>query len=151
MGKPLIYLAGPINHNTFDEAVGWRNEFTEKSIEWAETLNPLRHKREHLPSGKLYDSYSHPLTNASGIITRDRFDVGRCDLVFAHFLGAELASCGTPIEFGWADVWRKPVVMVIEAEGNPFDHPMMRQIAGYRVETLEEGLEICWGLLCTDG
>tara|TARA_Y100000310_G_scaffold336580_1_gene421526 strand:- start:656 stop:1114 length:459 start_codon:yes stop_codon:yes gene_type:complete len=144
-----VYLAGPINHQTYDESIGWRAEAEDQLAHYGiEALSPLRGKEWLKDVGVILDSYENtPLTSQRGITTRDRFDVQSSDVVLANFLGAKLASCGTPIEFGWADANDIPVVMVMESEGNPFDHPMMREIAGFRVETLDAGLLIVRALL----
>ncbi|KKL08933.1 hypothetical protein LCGC14_2570930, partial [marine sediment metagenome] len=111
-------------------------------------VSPLRAKEFLRTEGKIVTSYEYnPLSSEKGMITRDRYDVMNCDLVLANFLGAEKASCGTPVEFGWADAFGKPVVMVMEPEDNPFDHPMMRDIAGYRTETLEDAISVIRAIL----
>lgn len=141
-----VYLAGPINGKTFEEAATWRDYAARKLRESGIAVySPLRAKKRLLPTNgepiiRAYEE--HPLTSQSGITTRDRFDVMSCDVVLANFLGATEASCGTAIEFGWADAWRKPVVMVIDGAENPFYHPMMLEIAGYVVRTLDEGIEV---------
>lgn len=145
------YLAGPITHLEYEDAVDWRAYATR---ELAKTgimgLCPMRAKQYLRSIGRLEQSsyLEHPLCTDDGITTRDRNDVRNCDVVLANFLTASsMVSCGTPIEFGWADAWRKPVVMVMQLEGNPFDHGMMRSIAGFRVETLDEGLDIVKAIL----
>lgn len=147
-----VYLAGPINHRTFDQANDWRlDAITYLSKHGIQGYNPLRAKdflRQQLGDKPLWDSYEdHPLASARGILTRDAYDVRSCDLMLANFLGAERCSAGTPIEFGIAHALNKPVVMVMEQEGSPFDHPMIRAIAGYRITTLTEGLAICVAIL----
>jgi len=138
----LVYLAGPINHLTYEEANRWRCNASDELRKWdIETLNPLRLKKVLLPSGILTDSYSHPFVSDSGIAVRDRLDVKRSSVILANFLGATVVSSGTPIEFGWADILGIPIVMVIEKTGNPFDHPMIRHIAGIRVDNLDFGIE----------
>lgn len=144
-----VYLAGPIRGLTYKQSSGWRERaaafLTKHSIV---ALSPLRYNKTIVGSGPINDSdEAHPLTSEDGITARDRMDVMRCDVILANFLGATQASCGTPIEFGWADILRKPVIMVMEPDGNPFDHGMMRAIAGYRVASLEEGLALCVALL----
>ena len=58
------------------------------------------------------------------------------------FMGdPDRSPVGTLVELGWADAYRKPVVLV----GPPSaarDHPLVSQIAGYTVETLEEGIAL---------
>ena len=38
----------------------------------------------------------------------------RCDVVLMYLIGAKKVSIGTMIEAGWADAYRKPVVLVLE-------------------------------------
>lgn len=130
-----VYLAGPIVNLDYNAATFWRNY----SVEVLEDvgirgLSPMRAKMflKDVVSIDALASIDHPLSTDDGITSRDRNDVMSCDIVLANFLQAtNKASCGTPIEFGWADAWRKPIVMVIEPSGNPFDHPMMRSIASF--------------------
>jgi len=51
------------------------------------------------------------------------------------------------IEYGWADASRKPIISVIEKEGNVHDHSIVRELTGFRVETLEDGLHVARALL----
>jgi nucleoside 2-deoxyribosyltransferase len=144
--KPKAYLAGPITGLTFGECTDWR-EYTKKELDKAGIIgvSPMRAKEYLVSVGKitaLCDHYDNPLSSNKGIVTRDRFDVRTCDVVLANFLGAKKSSPGTPIEFGWADAFDVPVVMVMEKEGNPFDHAMMDAIAGYRVETLDHAIDL---------
>ncbi len=146
-----VYLAGPITGLSYASATSWR-EFAEEYLasRGLVGLSPMRAKNylsETVKFPMAYGEGGNPLSTDKGITTRDRNDVLNCDLVLANFLGADHASCGTAIEFGWADAWRVPVIMVIEPEGNPFDHGMMRSIAGFRVETLETGLELAVAIL----
>jgi hypothetical protein len=46
------------------------------------------------------------------------------------------------VEYGWLDMKRIPIITVMEKEGNPHEHAFIRELSGYRVETLEEGLYI---------
>jgi nucleoside 2-deoxyribosyltransferase len=75
-------------------------------------------------------------------MTRDRYDVMSSDVVLFNLLGTTTVSIGTCIEFGWADAFRKPVVLVMEPEGNLHDHPMVREAAGYIVPTLDEAVQV---------
>ena len=82
-----------------------------------------------------------------GLTTRDRWDCMHCDLLLANLLGAKEVSKGTMIEYGWADAFRKPIITIIEREGNVHDHPIIRELTGFRVEDLEEGLEVARKIL----
>lgn len=62
---------------------------------------------------------------------RDFTDVKRCDALLVNLLGCEKITAGTAIELGWAYAMQKPVVVLIEAEGNPHDaHPMLIEAIG---------------------
>jgi nucleoside 2-deoxyribosyltransferase len=110
--------------------------------------SPLRAKAYLKEYGKLEQSYQtkdQPLSCLSsdrGITHRDRFDVMTSDAVLFNFLGAERVSIGTCIEVGWADAYRKPCVIVMEPKDNLHDYPMIREIAGWRVPTLDDSVEI---------
>lgn len=154
---PSIYLAGPINHLTYSEATNWRKYAQEYLADYGITgVSPLRSKEFLHNIGRIatanYGQY-HPLATDSAIRKRDKNDVRTSDLVLANFLdhgfcecGKGLVSCGTPVEFGWADAFDVPVVMVA-GPGNPFDHPIMRDIALAKVPSLDEALEICVSIL----
>ena len=145
-----VYLAGPIAGRTYDAANGWRLEVAKTLQSYGVTaLNPLRGKEFLRSVGAIPISVIelHPFSTDEGITTRDRYDVMQCNLLLANFLGATKASVGTAIEFGWADAFRKPIIMVIEKEGNPFDHPMPRHLASYRVERVEDAVSLALALL----
>ena len=144
-----VYLAGPISHLTYEEATKWRLVAEGALRGWGLTAySPMRGKALLRHEGVLRDAYDiSPMTTQKGLTTRDRHDVAKADALLVNFLGATQVSCGTPIEFGWADALNIPIVMVMEKEGNPFDHPMIREIAGYRAESLVEGLHIVHDLL----
>lgn len=147
----LVYLCGPITGLTYQEArFGWRAEVaTALSLHGIDTLSPMRWKDQlkdiNVISAAGYTG--HVLSSSRGIITRDRFDTTRSDLIFCNFLGAPDKSLGSAIEFGWADLGRVPVVMAIEEEGNPNDHCMLREIAGFTVASVEEGVQVIKDIL----
>jgi hypothetical protein len=87
-----------------------------------------------------YDEF--PLSTDRGITTRDRADCMGADLVVFNMLGATRVSMGTMVEFGWADAARVPSVLIMEKEGNIHDYPMVREIAGFRVDNLEDAIAI---------
>jgi nucleoside 2-deoxyribosyltransferase len=154
--RPSVYLAGPITGLTYDGGSEWRedavDEFEECGID---AYSPLRCKQYLRAFGELsakdqtgaynYDG-AHPLSSDKGIMARDRNDVLRRDMVLANFLGAERISIGTCIEVGWADAFRKPVVLVME-DDNIHRHAMMEEAAGFRVHTMVEAIEIVKAVL----
>jgi nucleoside 2-deoxyribosyltransferase len=147
--KYLVYLAGPIRGLDYAGATDWRDEVRRRMPPHIECASPMRNK-EFLKSEKVIDEvargYTHPLATRHGITARDRFDVQRCDLMLVNFVGAERISTGTCVEFGWADSLRKPIVMAMEP-GNVHEHPILLDVAGFIVPTLEEAIEIAIAIL----
>ena len=46
------------------------------------------------------------------------------------------------VEYGWASAFRKPIVAVMEKQRNVHEHPIVRRLTDFRVETLDEGLSV---------
>ena len=137
----LVYLAGPISGTSYRESTRWRAQVANR-IYPHEALSPMRGKTYLNSEEAIADSYDTPLSCSRGIIVRDRWDVARCDIVFVNFLGAEKVSVGTMMEIAWADAYRKPVILVMEKEGNPNNHAFVREIAGFWLPTLDEAIKI---------
>jgi hypothetical protein len=151
MNHPTVYLSGPISGLTYDGAQSWR-EYAALMLAQAGivALSPLRAKQFLREHGLLEGSYNglNPLATDQGITTRDRNDTTRCSLVLVNLLGAtDRVSIGTCMEIAWADLARVPVVLAIEPEGNIHDYPMIRHIAGFRVDNLPDALQIATGIL----
>lgn len=148
-----VYLAGPITGLDYAGATDWR--FAAKA-ELAKAhivaYSPMRGK-EYLSAVKEFtadgDAYKGlgVLSSNRGIITRDRWDATRCNLLLANLLGAKKVSIGTVMEIAWADAQRIPIVCVIEPEGNPHEHGMITEVIGYRVETLAAAIHIIKAIL----
>jgi nucleoside 2-deoxyribosyltransferase len=166
--QKTVYTAGPITGlNYQDSALGWRADLAKLLPDHIRTLSPMRGKSFLKDAGILVGDPNmypqHAMATAKGIMCRDGNDVMNCDLMIANFLGAEKASVGTAIEFGLAHAYRKPVILVIERDGqmfrsnprpdeevplvNPHWHGMIQAIAGYIVPTLEEAAIIAAHLL----
>ena len=137
----LVYLAGPISGTSYNQSTGWRTRVANR-IYPHEALSPMRGKSYLSSEEAIADFYSTPLSCAKGIITRDRWDVMRCHVLLVNVLGATKVSIGTMMELAWADAYRKPVVLVMEKEGNPHDHAFVREIAGFWLPTLDEAIKI---------
>jgi len=141
--KHKVYLAGTISGLTFDGAQGWREEFRTKIHPDIECYSPLRGKDYLTIRGPLEGSYDeYPLSTDRGITHRDRFDCTGSELVVCNLLGATRVSIGTMIELGWADANRVPVVLVMERSANIHDYPMVREIASFRVDNLQDAMKI---------
>ena len=143
-----VYLAGPITDLSYEEARnGWRVWMYEYlQMLGIEAASPMRGKDCLKGAVKLdrqtADYEKSVITSPQGITGRDRNDVKTCDVMIANFLGAKQASVGTAIEFGWADAWRKPIILVMEDKGNPHDHLMITTMATYRVDNLKDAAKL---------
>lgn len=145
----LVYLAGPITGCSYGGCTDWRNDSINRlALHGITGLNPMRAK-EYLKAEKaITGSYEDKVMScARGIITRDRFDTFRSDVLIVNFLGAKKVSIGTVMEVAWADSNRTPIIVVMEKEGNPHDHPMVNEATGFRVETLDEAISVAIRIL----
>lgn len=140
-----IYLCGQITGLSGKQArYGWR-EIVYKALANTdiECLSPMRHK-SHLDNVQSLSPLGNPgsvMSCAKGITTRDRFDVMRSDMLFCNLWGMTRASIGCMIEFGWADAFRVPILLIME-EGGEHEHGMVQDLVGWRCSSLEEGIEV---------
>jgi nucleoside 2-deoxyribosyltransferase len=142
-----VYLAGPISGKTFDESEGWR-DYARRMLHLTgtgiEAYSPMRAKEYLRDEGTIDPFVQSPevMSTPSGITTRDRWDCTRADVVLANFADSgDRVSIGTCIELGWADISRVPVVGVLP-EDNVHNHPMVWELVGFRVPTLDEAIEV---------
>ena len=130
----LVYLAGPISGLDYNGCNDWREEAVKKLDEWGIAgLSPMRYKNYLSDEKVISDEYNTTLSCSRGLTTRDRFDSMRCDIFLANLFGADSA--------------RRPIVTVIEKQGNPHEHSIVRELTCFRVETLEEGLYVARAIL----
>lgn len=151
-GNYKVYLAGPITGLDYKGAVDWREDAQKKlHAVGIVGVSPMRAKdyfkniKEFSATCKGYEQYSC-LSSARGIMTRDRWDATRCDVILVNFLGAQKASIGTIMEIAWADANRIPIVMVIEDQGNIHEHGMITEAIGFRVNNLDDAIEVIKGI-----
>ena len=149
MSQPTVYLAGPISGLTYDQGTSWRDYATLRlRAKGVRCASPLRSKEflkaEGVISPKAYAV--SPLSSQRGIMTRDRFDVMNSTMVLMNLLGATQVSQGSVMEAGWADAFRKPLVICMEAD-NIHQHPMILDAAGYVVDDLDLGIAIVASVL----
>lgn len=144
-----VYLAGPITGLTFDGCTDWR-QYAKRELAKSDIhgLSPMRGK-DYLkalqgPISGTGEEYAHMgvLSTPRGVMTRDRFDATRCDMLLVNLLGAKQVSIGTVMEIAWADLERIPIVATMEDSGNPHEHMMISEALGYRVPALDEALHI---------
>lgn len=147
-----VYLAGPISGLSFGECTDWRKEVALKLGVSIQALSPMRAK-EYLAQVPILSGhgkeYAHlgVLSSSRGVMTRDRFDATRCDVLFVNLLGAKQVSIGTVMEIAWADAHRTPIVCAMEERGNPHEHMMLNEAIGFRVATLEEAIHVTKAIL----
>jgi len=149
--KYTVYLAGPITGLNHDEAVDWRKIVTDE-LRPIHCLSPMRGK-EYLRGMASLPHRSEDLaqignvmSTARGIMTRDRWDAARCDVLFVNLLGATRVSIGTVMEIAWADLRRTPIVCAME-DDNMHRHGMIDEAVGFRVPTLAEACDVVRSLL----
>lgn len=154
--EKLVYLAGPISGLNYKDCTDWRTyAVSELKKSGIVGLSPMRGK-EYLEAiardvaftsdGDKY-AIQGPLSTNRGIITRDRFDAMRCDVLLVNWLGAEKVSIGTVMEVAWADARRTPVVCVMEKAGSIHHHGMILEAIGFQVDTLDQGIHIVKAIL----
>lgn len=144
-----VYLAGPIVGRTIGEMGAWRTWAYHALLEFSPeitVLSPLRGKlsliAEATRDGPLVQhTLDGPFSTAQAIMHRDHHDVLMSEVVLANFLDAEKVSIGTCVELAWAYTHHKPVIAVMEPEGNPHEHPMLTQAITHRVTNLRDAVE----------
>ena len=150
MTEPTVYLSGPITGCTYEGCTDWRAYATKWLLAYAGicAISPMRAK-EYLsklvsPISGHGREYVHMgvFSTPAAVVTRDRFDTQRADMVLMSLLGADRISIGTMVDLGWADAARVPVVGVIEPQNNLHDHMFVNELIGFRVATLDEGLHV---------
>jgi nucleoside 2-deoxyribosyltransferase len=141
MRKYRIYLAGPITGLSYKGATDWREWFINHLPPEIEGMSPLRGKYYLEGEDEIAAEYANiALSCAKGIVTRDHFDCMNCDLILVNLVGAERVSIGTVMEIAWAWAYRKPLILIMEDDGNIHEHAMLTECSGYRVKKLEEAL-----------
>jgi nucleoside 2-deoxyribosyltransferase len=143
----FVYCAGPITWLSYNETVDWRNDLKKMLPPNIKILSPMRGK-DHLKREKEIHVWQegNPLCSKKGIVTRDRFDVSRCDLFLANLFLSEKVSIGTMVEFGWADAYRKPIVTIMREEGI-YRHPFILELSSFITENIEEAAEVIKSIL----
>lgn len=143
-----VYLAGPISGQSYMAATDWRDTALAVLYQMGITgVSPMRDKEYLSVENAVRDHYpERALCTPKAITTRDRHDVTTCDVVLANLDDAEKVSIGTMIELGWADMLRKPIVVVM-SPGNPHWHGMVREIAGWVVPSMADAYEVVRSIL----
>ena len=146
-----LYLAGPITGCSFAGCTDWRKGVADALAGYnVECLDPMRGK-DYLSEEKcIGNDYDTVLSCSRGIMTRDRFDCTRADLLIVNFLGADKVSIGTVMEIAWADLSRTPIIIVSE-DSNIHNHAMISEACGFRVESLDTAITVAKAILNLKG
>lgn len=156
--KPVVYVAGPMAGCTYEEADDWRQR-VRTALPECDVRSPMRGKNflkdmETIPAGggeKQADELAKTAVDAAvssqhAIVMRDHWDVTQADIVIANLTNAPFVSIGTCFELAWCWEQQKPVIVVMP-EGNPNEHPFVREAAYIVVDTLNEALFVARKLL----
>jgi hypothetical protein len=90
------------------------------------------------------------INSQHGIVVRDYWDVSQADVLLVNLLPSVdvgKASVGTCFELAWAYASHKPAVVAMQGEGNPTDHPFVREAAYITVPRIESAIAVVRQLL----
>lgn len=137
-----VYLAGPITGCSYDGATDWRDSAQDLLTSIGiESFSPMRGKTYLLNESNIKDKYDeYYLSTIDAIMCRDYFDCERADALLVNLLGATKVSIGTCMEIAWAYSKHKPVVCIIEPEGNIHSHGMLMKACPWKVNSLDEAI-----------
>lgn len=145
-----VYLAGPITGLSYEEATRWRTDIADLFAQDIVALDPMRLKSYLAGEQSIGMSYEKSmLSNCKSVLARDRNDVRRCDAVVAYFPKGARPSAGTLVELGWADAWRKPIVLLVDADDPIRKHPLVGGVAGFLATDVREAA-VCINALLSD-
>jgi nucleoside 2-deoxyribosyltransferase len=151
-GSMKVYLAGPIEGLDYEGATGWRDQARAYlNRHGIRAFSPMRGKEYLKDEATIVGHYEYPLSTQKGLTSRDRYDTTTSDLVIVNLKGASRVSIGTMVELGWADASRVPVMLIMEQDSNLHDHAMVREIAAWRVDSLDEALHLVVSILTEGG
>jgi nucleoside 2-deoxyribosyltransferase len=148
----IVYLAGPIAGLHYAEATDWRDYAVARLGQHGiVALSPMRDKPQLQRDDIVFNSrgYDTPLTAQRGIYARDRNDVQRADVLLVNLAGAKDISIGTMFEMAWASLLQKPIVLVMRRNdaNNIHEHVFVNEAAHFRVDLLDEGIDICRSII----
>lgn len=151
-----VYLAGPLVGLNVSAATSWREYATEVLRQnRIEAYSPLRGEEfdltgpdEMIPAAP--ERYDGVAVHPDVVFIRDRYDVMHRDAMLLNLQGASdtgRVSIGSMIEIGWADAFRKPVVIVMDEDNPHWDHPFIHAATPFIVDNLEDALTLVISIL----
>ena len=140
---PTVFLCGSITGSTRAAAKDWREHVTKALERDARVIDPTRDVLD--TKRQIDDTASQALTaerllHGKRTVARNMFDIRRCDLVLACFLGADSVSIGAVGEIFWANALSKPV-MIVREPSNVHNHDMLNELAGWIFEDLDTAID----------
>jgi hypothetical protein len=128
---PKIYLTGPVTGVAPSERGDWRDKMRTAVEPAVRLIDPLASGAIRSPLYRRPGSTLIPSMQefAAQTIARNKEAIQSCDLLFANLLESRTVSLGSVGEIFWADAYRKPVLIVRDALGNPHDHLLLNQVA----------------------
>lgn len=151
-----IYLSGPIAGLNYEECTRWRNFAAEMLSEnHIDSRDPMRGRiykdafsrvSGSSPLGDVVHVIDPCLNTDHGITMRDYQDTVTSDALFVNLLDTTIVSIGTVIEIAWAYERRIPTIVIMEKEGNLHDHPMLRDMIDYRVDSIAAAVNVAVSL-----
>lgn len=145
--RPTVYLAGPIEGLTENQAKNWRDD-TIVSLDQhnIQGISPLRcepaiNGRYDVPDNgqELDRRFGTP----QAIFAKNRHDTTNCDMMLAYM---PKKSVGTLIEMGWAFEAGKQIILCTR-DDDMINHPVVMGCAGWHVLWLSDAVDIIIGML----
>ncbi len=123
-----VYLAGPIENCTLEEACAWRREADAILGDHFRILDPMKGKYRIVPSGQVilkkdYNPALRHLCSSDSVYHRDLFCVRKANIVLVNLTFVNRGGKGTFFEMGFASALGKLLVAVSPDEhvlGHPF-------------------------------
>lgn len=144
-----VYLAGPITGCDRGEANTWRHKIIPLLADHDIVgVSPLR--CEPLIGERYNPNYADPMFGTSKAIAAKNFnDVLMCDMTLCYLpreINDRRPSYGTIIELAWANMARKPTIVVSDC---PIirAHPVISAATGWMLDDLEQAMEVIIGVL----
>jgi hypothetical protein len=144
MRDHIVYLSGPISGCSSAQATEWRRYVAQRLSPRLTVFDPTQDAADFSVPSELHLNVGARLQNlAHGkeVLERNRMYILGCDVVLANFLGAKKISIGSIGEIFWADAFRKPVIVVREAQQNLHDHGLVNAIATCTFEELDPAID----------
>ena len=152
-----VYLAGSITGSTPKSATGWRDYAKTKLMRHGILAYSPTRGKEKLASVYSDDkplevdaesTLGGPENTTRGIMMRDYLDCIHSDalLVFLDPHSTKL-SLGTSMELAWAYHLKIPTVVCTAEDSYYYRHPMVNEATIYRVDSIDQGIDIIVSIL----